>query len=208
MFYPKENNPMTATMPIPNIRQKKSLGEQIDRLDHILDGLSEGLTGTIETAVRQAVTVAVEQAIKGIAAELLTNRDLLARLGMGPVTNEPVQPNPVPPANQSRVGGLVGKARSWLASGWRSLRGTVKSAACRFARTVSALWRQVRVLRHFRVPILAALVVGAVVGVIAYHGGPYVAAFAGWLAGFTTTLAVQAGLWLRQSLGSFVAATA
>jgi hypothetical protein len=73
---------------------------------------------------------------------------------------------------------------------------------------VSALWQQVRRLRHFRVPLLAALAVAAVVGVAAYYGGPYVAAFAGWLAGFTTTLAVQAGLWLRQSIGSFAMATA
>jgi hypothetical protein len=64
--------------------------------------------------------------------------------------------------------------------------------------------RQIRKLGHFCVPVAAALALGAVVGAAAYYGGPYVAAFAGWLAGFTTTLAVQAGLWLRQSLGSFV----
>ena len=42
---------------------------------------------------------------------------------------------------------------------------------------------------------------GAVVGLAAYCGGPYVAAFAGWTAGFTTTLSVQAGIWLRRTIG-------
>jgi hypothetical protein len=111
----------------------------------------------------------------------------------------------MPPGTQLRAVTLVGRMRSWLASGWRSLRGTVTGAACRAARTVSALWRQVQMLRQFKVPVLAALAVGAVVGVAAYYGGPYVAALAGWLAGFTATLAVQAGLWLRP-LGSFVMA--
>lgn len=200
---------MTATMhTIPNISPRKNLASQLDRLDHILDGLAEGLNGAVETAVQKAVTVAVEQAIKGIAAELFTNPDLLGKLGMGPATAEPVQPNTAPPVMKSRVRKLVTKTGSWLASGWRSLRRTVTGAACCIVRTLSTLWQQVRRLRYFQVPLLAALAVGAVVGVAAFCGGPYVAAFAGWLAGFTTTLAVQAGLLLRQSIGSFVMASA
>jgi hypothetical protein len=201
---------MTATMhTIPNIGPRKNLASQLDRLDHILDGLAEGLNGAVETAVRQAVTVAVEQAIKGIAAELFTNPDLLGKLGMGPATSETVPHNTTPPVTPpSGIRNLVAKTGSWLASGWRSLRRTVTGAACRVVRIVSGLWQQVRRLRHFRVPLLAALAVGAVVGMAAYYGGPYVAAFAGWLAGFTTTLAVQAGFWLRQSFGSFIVASA
>ena len=57
-----------------------------------------------------------------------------------------------------------------------------------------------QLVRQFRVPLLTAVVVGAVAGLGAYCGGPYVAALAGWIAGFTTTLTVQAGMWLRHWL--------
>ena len=43
---------------------------------------------------------------------------------------------------------------------------------------------------------------GAAAGVGAYFAGPYVAAAAGWLAGVLGTLAVQAGIALRRTLGA------
>ena len=66
--------------------------------------------------------------------------------------------------------------------------------------TFSTTRRRWQLVRQFRVPLLTAVVIGAVAGLIAYCGGPYVAALAGWIAGFTTTLTVQAGLWLRHWL--------
>ena len=50
-------------------------------------------------------------------------------------------------------------------------------------------------------PLLTAIALGTVTGLGAYYRGPSVAALAGWIAGLTTTLAVQAGLWLRPWLG-------
>jgi hypothetical protein len=47
--------------------------------------------------------------------------------------------------------------------------------------------------------LLTAVAVGGAAGVVAYLGGPQVAALAGWVAGFTTTLTFQAGLWLRRA---------
>jgi hypothetical protein len=40
--------------------------------------------------------------------------------------------------------------------------------------------------------------------VAAYLAGPYVAALLGWAAGFASTLAVQAGLWLRRVLAATI----
>ena len=65
-----------------------------------------------------------------------------------------------------------------------------------------------QLVRQFRLLVLTAVVVGVVAGAGAYCGGPYVAAFAGWLAGFTTTLTVQAGIWLRRTFGSVLTACA
>jgi hypothetical protein len=55
---------------------------------------------------------------------------------------------------------------------------------------------------RFRRPVLVALGVGSAAGVLAYFSGPWAAAAAGWLSGFVTTLAVQAGMALRKLLGA------
>ena len=38
----------------PNGRSRKSLADQIDRLDQILDGLADGLNEAVASAVKQA----------------------------------------------------------------------------------------------------------------------------------------------------------
>ena len=55
-----------------NGRVRKSLAEQIDRLDRTLDGLSEGLNEAVATAVREAV--------QGVLAELLADAGLRAQI--------------------------------------------------------------------------------------------------------------------------------
>jgi hypothetical protein len=49
--------------------------------------------------------------------------------------------------------------------------------------------------------LLIALGAGVLVGVAAYLLGPWLSTAAGGLAGFTTSLAVQARMALRQALG-------
>ncbi len=69
---------MTAML--TNGRARKSLADQIDRLDRTLDGLSDGLNDAVAQAVKEAVSVAVEQAISQVLRELLDNPLLLAQL--------------------------------------------------------------------------------------------------------------------------------
>src|SRR2546422_122011 len=54
----------------PNGRVRKSLAEQIDRLDRILDGLADGLNAAVAAAVQEAVRLAVRGALRGAAAAL------------------------------------------------------------------------------------------------------------------------------------------
>ena len=67
--------------------QRKSLAEQIDRLDLILDGLADGLQEAVADAVTAAVSVAVQAAVR----EVLTNPQLLERL----------RPEPAPTAGKA-----------------------------------------------------------------------------------------------------------
>src|SRR4051812_27446781 len=68
---PKEIPMSTKTS--SNGQVRKSLGEQIDRLDRILDGLAEGLNEAVAAAVQEAVGVAVKEAVQAVVAEVLTN---------------------------------------------------------------------------------------------------------------------------------------
>jgi hypothetical protein len=57
---------------------------------------------------------------------------------------------------------------------------------------------QLRWVVVFKFQVLAAVGVGVITGVAAYHTGPWLSAVASGAGGFAATLAVQAGLWLRQ----------
>ena len=54
---------MNATTTNPNGRTRKSLAEQIDRLDALLDGLAEGINDTVVAAVQAAVRTAVVEVL-------------------------------------------------------------------------------------------------------------------------------------------------
>ena len=56
---------------------RKSLGDQIDRLDGILDGLAEALNESVADAVRGAISHAVGEAVHAAVKEVLSSPDLL-----------------------------------------------------------------------------------------------------------------------------------
>ena len=73
---------MTAIMN-PNTSgtsQRKTLASQLDRLDNILDVLSDGLNEAVASAVEGAVAAAVREAVQLAVMELLTNPSLLQRV--------------------------------------------------------------------------------------------------------------------------------
>src|ERR1700692_4536221 len=80
---------MTATMNTHGQTIRKSLADQIDRLDQILDGLAEGINETMTAAWQDAVKDAVQVAV----AEVLTNAELQKCLRGNLVSdNEPDRP--------------------------------------------------------------------------------------------------------------------
>jgi hypothetical protein len=217
---------MASTSSANGRTQRKSLAEQIDRLDAILDGLADGINDTVVAAVQEAVQGAVQLAVRTAVVEVLTNEELRRRL-------QPGATGPAPTRGFARR--LVGKARAFVGGLLRLVAAGCAGAAAAFrkawargaevlgarsgtARTRAAAacgrvasaarWVWVRILtlkclaRRFRRPVLVALGVGSAAGVLAYFSGPWAAAAAGWLSGFVTTLAVQAGVALRKLLGA------
>jgi hypothetical protein len=197
-----ENKTMSTTS--ANGRaQRKSLAEQIDRLDAILDGFADNLNAVVVQAVKEAVSLAVEAAL----TEVLTNAELQQRL----------HPQPAKAGNSTLSwlwGGLVGKVKgvcSWLANvigrgrekmadaaavvgeGGKVLVHSVRCGLSAFAHwiwfTGVVTWSLVR---HFRKPLLVALVSGLVIGLGCYLAGPAVSSMVSGLAGFIASLAASA----------------
>jgi hypothetical protein len=167
---------------------RKTLADQLDRLDAIIDALAAGLNETVADVVRQAVTAAVQQTLEGLAQAALSNPDLLRRL-----TEQfapPAAPQAAHEAGPSRPGlarraltqawcWLKGRA-TWARQGWQSAR-----------RRLGLAWR-------FRGQLLAALGAGLAAGVLALAAGPGVAAVLSGAGGVAAALLVMGGIAVRR----------
>src|SRR5262245_9284169 len=124
-FYaPTDSTTSTSTWSDPTMttnnttRPRKSLADQIQRLDSILDGLSDNLNEAVTTAVKEAVTTGGQQAI----VEVLTIPEL-QQLLRPPTTPAPAPPPPPPAPSESSGGG------GFLGGLWLALSGTVGRVA-------------------------------------------------------------------------------
>src|SRR5262245_9709642 len=89
--------------------RRKTLADQLDRLDGIIDDLSEGLNQAVATVVQQSVTTAVQQAIEGLVQAVVANPELLRNLAaqLGP----PAAAEPAAPAAAPLPDGAAGPAQ-------------------------------------------------------------------------------------------------
>jgi hypothetical protein len=78
----KEIAMKNATMDRNERVARKSLGDQIDRLDGILDGLAEALNESVADAVRNVVGQVVRQAVEVSIKEVLASPDLSVLLSL------------------------------------------------------------------------------------------------------------------------------
>jgi hypothetical protein len=217
-----ETIPMNATTTNPNGRTRKSLAEQIDRLDPILDGLAENLNAAVVDAVagavKEAVTVAVEEAVHAAVLEVLTNAELRKR--MQTPASQPSTPVMVVLGNAAR------RCWGWLTGAYDTAKTLAKNAASKATQAVRrcvasgrAKLQDVReevskkartgwmlaialaaVAKRFRKQLLVALVVGVLVGVACYFSGREIASVGCGLAGFVVSLATGAVNELRRML--------
>jgi hypothetical protein len=203
---PLKEGIMTTTTMISNGRARKSLADQIDRLDGILDGLADALN----MAVAQAVKEAVEVAVKAALAETLAHPALRSRLASAPAVEQGPRPSALKRLlaatrrTFSRVTAGVGRFGPWVFGAVCSLPATTRKiagASCRLARTVlrqlsAAVRRLAGLTWRLRGPVLVALSVGGVVAWGCYVAGPLIASTIGGLAGAAETLSARAR-WLQ-----------
>ena len=189
---------MTTTM-VHNGKVRKTLAEQLDRLDRILDGLAEALNEAVADAVREAVGAAVREAVQATVQEVLTNPALRDRLR--PSEGEPGA-GPQPGGRGRLYAALVwGKAARALRDWWAAAVAGLSAAGGRVVAGLRGVRARVggllAVLWRFRLPVAGAAGVGVLVGLGCYLAGPAVSSAVGGLGGFATALATKALLWLR-----------
>ena len=157
----------TSTVGFNGKAPRKTLADQLDRLDAIIDALAAGLNETVADVVRQAVTAAVQQTLEGLAQAALSNPDLLRRL-----TEQFAPPAAAPQAAHEAGPSHPGPARRALSRAWSWLKGCKVWAQ----RGWGSARRRLGLAWHLRGQFLAALGAGLGTGLLALAAGPAVAA--------------------------------
>ena len=206
---------MTTTMNGNGHIGRKSLAGQLDRLDSILDVLSDGLNEAVATVVQEAVGKAVELAVK----EVLCNPDVLRamRAQAAPETKRAstttVRPDFLRGAwsfGRTTVGRWLsgaaiglGRARAWIAgkcwqaatalsAQWHTVAGNCGAAWGTLVALVPLAWRA-------RTQVAMAGVIGTALAAGCWWSGPTIAATVCGLAGFAGSLFASALKVLRRA---------
>jgi hypothetical protein len=178
---------------LTNSKVRKSLSEQIDRLDKILDGLAEALNGAVADAVTQAVSLAVKETVQSVLTEVLSNPDLRARLQGSAATpaNTPVAGFPPARSIMNWVGTTVTRFANWCSDRLCAL-GQVSRRIVQHVRWIAAdLSARISRLRFLVPPLAMALLLGIATGMAAYCVGPWLAGVVGGAGGLGLRLAIR-----------------
>jgi len=153
---------MSATATMNGKPQRKQLGDQLDRLDSIIDALAEGLPGAVADACRDGARLAVKDAI----IEILSNPELRAMLT--PMRSEPVDAPPAPAPEPKRPG-LWSRLKAKVTAVRNSLTGETTKAKEAVTSRFKAARSAVGTVTGEAFPVqrvgLVAFGVGVVVGV-------------------------------------------
>src|SRR3954470_6436830 len=120
--HPEDPTMTTTAAPAPpNGRARRSLNDTIERLDSMIDGLSDAIPATVRDCVADTVPAAIAEGVKAAVLEVLSNPDFLARVrGPAPAAR---------PTLRERVAAAVKKARAagarWVRSAVGKLAGGV-----------------------------------------------------------------------------------
>jgi hypothetical protein len=165
---------IAATPPGTNGRSRPSLGDQLDRLDRILNGLSDALNESVTAAVSAAVGKALREGVESATRELAARSTPTAT-----ITDREVSTGTRPRLRLLK--GARATARRTFAA---AARGTIRLYRRLGAPVVAPLRRMKRSPRRFVALVLAGVVGGVAAGV----SGPLMGGVLGGLAGYVAAL--------------------
>jgi hypothetical protein len=184
--------------------QRKSLASQLDRLDSILDGLDEALAGAIADTLKEAVTMAATEAVRATLIGIVTNPDVitLMRSGLTPTATEPT-PTAVRTI-AAETPGIVGRLRQAITAAWQRALSKVKavgtsvaSRARQIGRGVVKTYCGINAIWRLKRPLLIALGIGSIAGIIAHASSPWFAGILSGIGALGATLGAQLAMWTR-----------
>jgi hypothetical protein len=203
---------------VTNGQVRKSLASQLDRLDSILDALSDGLNEAVAMVVQESVTAAVHAA----TIEVLTNPALQQRLRQSIKADKPA--NPIARGVKhlwgwirggvgyvcSKVGSLFRSMSAKTVSAIRSCKGAIESKVVNIARKTKAVvkgaWAgtllAVNCFKHSRTLFLPALAAGITLAIGSYWCGPIVSSLLNGIAGFFAYLGASVMKVMRGVVGA------
>jgi len=191
----------TATATMNGKPQRKQLGDQLDRLDTIIDALAEGLPGAVADACRDGARLAVKDAI----IEILSNPELRAMLT--PMRPEPVVTPPAPaPAPEPKKPSLWSRLKAKVAAMRNSVTGATTNAKEAVTSKFKAARSAVAAVGNVTgeaFPVqrvgLVAFGFGLVVAVACLLVPQTAAAVVGGVGAAFTAVGVQTGHWLKKA---------
>ena len=192
------NGTMNARVP------RKSLNDQLDRFDAMLDGLSEAIPQVIAESVREAVAEAVRQAVEASIREVLSRPELLRaalekHAPLATLSVPPPAPEAKPPTVEDKVAGigtrLCGKVKQAASLAKKKLTevcagacAAAKQAAKIAANAPTILKAVAKVAWAFRKPCAVAVGVGVICATTCYLGGQLFASIANGMSATAVTL--------------------
>ena len=183
---------------------RRSLSQELDRLDKMLDGLAEAIPAVAANSVKEAMTTAVAEAFRATMMEIVANPEIIALLRdahTARVSNDAPAPVKVPLHQQIRK--ATSSVWKHALAGVRMASGFVVSPVHTVVRCTITGYRQINMIWCLRKPILVALGVGVVIGVVAYASAPWLSAMIAGCGAASTTLLGQFAVWARRMYAGF-----
>jgi hypothetical protein len=195
-----EYETMTTANGTMNARTaRKSLADQIDRLDTILDGLAEALNESVADAVRDVIALTVREAVHAAVTEVLSSPDLLraALEKHAPMATLSVPPVPEvePITMKEKVAGiasrLCAKAKQVVSLAKQKVSKVGKQAAQIAVNAPTILKTVAKAAWAFRKPCAIAVGVGVACATVCYLGGQVFSSIANGASSAALTLSAM-----------------
>jgi hypothetical protein len=173
-------------------QQRKQQSDQLDRLDSILDALSEGLNGAVADAAREGTRLAVKDAI----IEIMTDPTLRSRL------HEATAPEPAPALKTGLWAWVKARTGQAVAAVSGAASKLLDGAARSGQRLAGVAARGVRALQgwgRWKNLALVGLGAGVAVGLASLLAPHAVAAAVSGLSGAVAATAIHFRVWTRRT---------
>jgi len=177
---------MTATLLNHAGTQRKSLNDQINRLDNILDGLADALNESVAAAVKTAVAEVMTTAIETAVKEALATQ--AARTPVAVVTPPTRTIRDVLRELGSAIRAAVTSAGTYLSHSWTRCVAAVKARTMQVWAATKTVARTC--VEYYQVAT-TAVAVGGIAATASYWGGPEIAAA---VAGIGAAVLTAAGI--------------